>query len=1263
MGFSKWFSAWINPLRSRSGRNAPFDRRSAHLPRGWFQPRVELLEDRCLLSAGALDPTFGLAGMTIPDPNATAKAVAVEGDGKIVMLDQTNAGYDILRFNTDGSPDTTFGANGTVAATFGYGTTVLNLAVLSDGQIVVGGDNRYNTGPSLDQIEFLDIARFNRDGTPDTTYGSAGIAEFDVSGDANSIANVAPADMAVRADGTVVVAGTSTSAIALVQIAPTGALDPSFGAGGVVTTALAQDAQATGIVLEGDGKIVVTGGNEGELALLRYNADGSLDTTFGNGGIASEALPGATFAGARVAVDSSTNQLVVSADSYTATDSQTYWTYGQDYFGLFRFNDNGSLDTTFGAGGQVTTANDTTIGTGSPGQMSNNLAVQADGKILVGVNTFGSSLVDRYNSNGSIDLTYGNGGTANISNIVTGYGYNLNSPFLALQGDGKLVVASNASGWNGVDGASSQDVVVTRLQADSDLRPTQFGSAQALQQYLIDQAVQQYSYLFGRPYYPIFYYPELMLAAAVSVGYSTTNLQVAGVDEGDIVKTDGHYLYLLSNGNLVILNAAPAASLQTLSVTYLPGDPVAEYLDGNRLTVISQENPFEIYQFPRSLYTAPALALSPFWAGNPLVFVTVYDVSNPAAPAIVQQTTLDGAYDSSRAVGATVYVGVNDSLGNLPGPGFVPGIVPVPWFAFGAGYVYESEAQYIASLEAIPLDSPLPHYTTYYTDANGPELITGLISQPADIYEPSVAGDTNLVSLVSFDVADGGSPGPTNSVTLMTSYNATLYAATDNFYLITSRSSFASGEWTFIDQLNIQNGGITLTATGAVPGQILSQFSVSENGPYLYVATSSAWGNDTTNNLYVLTADGPTLDVVGQLDNLAAGQWINAVTFIGSSALISTSSPTNPLFAVDLSNPTDPVVAGSLEVSGIVQYLQPIDATHLIGIGYGVDPTTGYETTIQISLFDVSKLSNPTLLSTYDVGPSGSWSAALDDTHAITYDPATQTLALPISSQTEVTSPYGWLEWVSQYELLVLHVNPASGTLALQGEVSDVSPMQRSVVIGNTLYAISETSVQAAALNDLNAPIAQVLLPPYFTLWWGIIVEPGLPIVVGPIFLPVTIVVTPIYLNPNIPTDAGTSAAAPVGPTGPFAVPPDNTSGNSSAVVTAPAQAPATASPIVIGTAGTAPTDLSAIPESPPIFSSAIVIGIGPTLILQYTPIILVNPAPPIFLETFVESGFLLAPDGPVFWQPVVLWVGWDPGAYPVFFGAIDYVALGAVPL
>lgn len=594
--------------------------------------------------------------------------------------------------------------------------------------------------------------------------------------------------------------------------------------------------------------------------------------------------------------------------------------------------------------------------------------------------------------------------------------------------------------------------------------PTQFGSEAAFRHDLIERGVRLHSGMFGRELeyaYDRIYYglgaPVLLAAASTSQSpsFSQTHTQVQGVDEGDSVKTDGRYLYVLSHGKLVILDAWPATNLKSLSETVIRGTPRVEYLNGDRLTVISED-----YQRDE---TAGVLS-KPSWisGGQPLVQVTVFDVSNRAAPTVVEQTALDGYYDNSRAIGNTVYVALHSFL-NAPPPQYT---------ATGHGYVYETEAAYRARVEAMPLDTILPSYTTYVGPADDTPHGPGLVTAAADIYRPTNPDDIALMSLVSFNVADAEA-GPTDSLTLLTPSTGILYAGLDKFYLLSTPWAWGH-EVTSIHQLSLQAGDIVLSATGQVQGRVLNQFSVGENGDYLYIATTSGWGPDASCNVYVLAATDPSLDIVGRIEGLAPRETIFSVRFVGDTGFVCTFERIDPLFAIDLSDPTHPLVAGQLEVTGFSRYLQAIDETHLIGIGREADPATGRILSIAISLYDVSDPNHPTLVSRYLVMAS-EWSHSLaeSDFHAITYYPAFHILTIPVT-QSMVSTAGGWRE---QTDLLVFHVDGASGTLELKGTVSDMSAIERGVFIGDVLYSVSKTSVQAHSLNDLDTLISHVPLP------------------------------------------------------------------------------------------------------------------------------------------------------------------------------------------
>lgn len=645
-----------------------------------------------------------------------------------------------------------------------------------------------------------------------------------------------------------------------------------------------------------------------------------------------------------------------------------------------------------------------------------------------------------------------------------------------------------------------------------DSRFGRFNSEAELRNYLIDQAVQQYSWYFGRTMYPYYYWmltPRILAtsdAALMSTTngtpqHSDTNTQVAGVDEGDFVETDGKYLYVLTNNKLVILDARHAANLKELSETELSGNCVAEYLDGNRLTVISME--YNWWGGRNSIYEDASaradIAFYPWWGywSKPEVKVTVFDVSDPNSPTVVQETRIDGSYEDSRAIDGTVYVAVNNSA-NYPMPLYTiddtekDGTVKVAGSSIaydrltGPTITYESEASYRARLEAMPLSELLPSYTTTWSDGNGTHEQTGPISDPKDVCKPTGQYAYNLTTLLAFDM-NGHHAGPVDSLSLFTSYGTTLYASQNNFYLLTQQWT-NDGTVTHIDKLSVHDGRIGFEASGDVPGYVVNQFSMSENGRYFYIATTESWGSNASNRVYVLTQHGHSLDTIGKTDDLTHGESIYSVQFIGDRAFVSTFRRIDPLFAIDLSDPTAPRVAGQLEMTGYNSYLQAIDATHLIGIGQDVDPVTGRVTDFQISLFDVSDLSHPKLVSHYVTAELDrwSWSSAAYDHHALTYDSDLGALTLTVS---------GWSteDWHYESSQLVFQIDVAHNSMKFKGEVTDAATITRGVFIGNTLYSISAASVQAHDLNDLKKLVARVELPApsyyfYPIRWWPVLI-------------------------------------------------------------------------------------------------------------------------------------------------------------------------------
>jgi uncharacterized delta-60 repeat protein len=409
-----------------------------------FRPCLEALEDRCLLSGGVLDPTFGTAGIvTTPVGSqnfSVANAVAIypntgtANDGKVVAAGYaetslrrvggtTQANYDfaVARYNLDGSLDRSFGGNGIVTTDLGtFQDEAEDVLVQPDGKVVAAGWTANN--------QFA-VVRYDSDGSLDKSFGRNGEVFTSISGGSLDRAFT----MALQPDGKIVVAGlteprnTHNEDLALVRYNADGTLDGTFGAGGIVTQHFATQVNpAMDLAIDAGsssqdpdaGKIVVAAQlNVGPVEVVRYNTNGSLDSSFGSGDVS---LNGMGIATAAVAIQSD-DRIVVAATSNGVTTSQV---------GLARLNQDGTPDATFGSGGFVLTPPSSTI---------DSVTLQPNGQIVVAGHQVGGFVAARYNpGDGSLDTTFGNNGIA----ISTGIScFSSNNVDVALEPDGRIVMA------------------------------------------------------------------------------------------------------------------------------------------------------------------------------------------------------------------------------------------------------------------------------------------------------------------------------------------------------------------------------------------------------------------------------------------------------------------------------------------------------------------------------------------------------------------------------------------------------------------------------------------------------------------------------------------------------------------------------------------------------------------------------------------------------------------------------------------------------
>jgi len=710
---------------------------------------------------------------------------------------------------------------------------------------------------------------------------------------------------------------------------------------------------------------------------------------------------------------------------------------------------------------------------------------------------------DTLNGRGGDDEIRGNGG---MDSLVGSAGDD------DLHGGAGVDVLRGGAGRNALDGGLAVDAIfgtagrdVARLddgerlvgnETTNPLAPV--GDVARLKSWATEAAVARARDLFGRPVGPWWAGPIIpqgegpgdmaTTAGPVATDFSPTPTQVAGVDEGDRVKTNGSQLFVIAGDGVDIVDVSVPQRLGVLAHLPLPGHERQLFLSGSRLTVISQE--WEAWGEPLdavgraavgAVGTAAMMAMPAPTSWQ--VVVTVVDVANPAAPAVLETTRLDGWLLDARAIGDRVVVVTQDAL-DLPAVGVIgapsalmdsaslpgatgpilptvigpPGPVDAP-----AGW-YESEVDYRARLDRSWTATLLPGYRV--VDARGGQS-AGTLVDPARTSLPVDGGDTSLLSVVSFTVGDD-QVGP-DAATTAGGIGGRVYASTSCLVVYDTHV----GAWwdeadaattTNIYRFDLTTAAAPLVAMGSVPGVTLDQFSLDEHDGLLRIATTSGFGDGASSGVTVLAAAAGRLEAVGRVVGLARGERIYSVRFAGARGYVSTFREVDPLFVIDLSVPTDPRVTGELKVPGYSTHLVPLDGRALLGIGRDVDATTGRDGGLQLSIFDVGDPAAPRRSATFTfAGDWASWSPAAWDHHALGWFSAQGILALPVQEGAEAT------------ELVVFRVDPDSAAAFRRlGDVSHPESIDRSVRVGDVLYAVSTGRITAHPLADPAVQLAAV---------------------------------------------------------------------------------------------------------------------------------------------------------------------------------------------
>ena len=526
--------------------------------------------------------------------------------------------------------------------------------------------------------------------------------------------------------------------------------------------------------------------------------------------------------------------------------------------------------------------------------------------------------------------------------------------------------------------------------------------------------------------------------------YSTTNVQEEGVDEPDVVKTDGATIFTVVGDTLYAVAATGPDGPRIAGSLKLGRSGGDLLLHGQRLLVI-QSAGAPIAVDPVAGGGAPRLAVAPM-SGQTVI--TEVDVRDPAALKVARTLTLDGQYVNARQNGATARV----VLSSTPRAYTVAGVR-----GRASGWLPRSR---------------------FASRISGRHRTRTMVSCRAVRRPPTFSG-LATVSILTIDLDKGLWEVDADAV--MTDAQ-TVYGSASHLYVATQRwidPETAPGDLptttTLIHRFDVSDPDrTTYEASGTVPGYLLNQYSLSEHGGDLRVASTAdpVWWQgrqegSSQSHVTVLRRDGATLAPVGRVSGLGQGQRIYSVRFIGDVGYVVTFRQVDPLYTIDLSNPTAPKVLGELELLGYSAYLHPIAADLLLGVGQDATPE-GRTKGVQVSLFGVGDPAHPKLLAQHALGAASS-SQVEFDSHAFLYWAPRQLVVLPVqvfdTGAGKSSSP-GFTGAVA------LTVNGSgiaeAGRVAHDPADGVVPTITRSIVIGDQLLTVSDGGVLASALDGLG---------------------------------------------------------------------------------------------------------------------------------------------------------------------------------------------------
>ncbi|MBI5000572.1 MAG: beta-propeller domain-containing protein [Euryarchaeota archaeon] len=589
--------------------------------------------------------------------------------------------------------------------------------------------------------------------------------------------------------------------------------------------------------------------------------------------------------------------------------------------------------------------------------------------------------------------------------------------------------------------------------------------------------------------------------------YSTTNVQVEGVDEGDILKNDNDHAYLVSTSmnSFYIVNVSSAESARVVKESFYNGTIDELYLAHGKLLVVWSERQ-SMYYYDRYLH--------------PNVSLDVYLLEDKENPILERRYKLTGGYEASRVIGNYFYYigkdyaySINES--NLP--------VPPEEIL----YVDEYDNPYtLTSFTAVNLANTnmepniksilLGYSSNIYVSSNNIYIAHRTRMSPIEkeevfinrVYLDIVPDELRTtISIIMCGPGERWDKVREVETAVSRYYVNRSYLETQAFYyrLQQERNNFNNlmDNWhtgTLIYRVSVIGKDVDYAAHGFVRGDVLNRFSMDEYENHFRIATtsgqSSRSGTSTVkNNVYILNMN---LEVIGQVEGIAPGETIYSARFVGNRGYLVTFKKIDPFFAMDLSDPQNPKVLGELKIPGFSNYLHPYSDTSIIGLGKDAADMGDFAwfQGVKLFLFNVTNVDSPTELSNITIGDRGTNSLALTEPHAFLLNKADGLLIIPIdlalvnqSHYNGTPPPNAYGEYASS-GIYVFTINETTG-IALRGSVTHFevanssyshntynNPYQvtRAFYIDDTLYSVSGQLIKVNKLNNLTS-VNTIYLP------------------------------------------------------------------------------------------------------------------------------------------------------------------------------------------